>query len=124
MAHYFRMWASIRLVVVFLLLCGSVGFRVTGAFPRSLIRIDVHRFAFEPNSIELKKGRSVTLSLTSDDVEHGLTIPGLGVDVHLPAGVTTAIVLTPRRSGTFTGYCNAYCGADHHAMSLTVEVRQ
>lgn len=119
------MWGTVRTVTAFLLLGASSVFPAA-ASRRSrppAVRIEARRFEFVPDTLNLKKGKTITLRLTSRDVEHGLRIPGLGLDVVIPAGATTDVTLTPRQPGTFAGKCDIYCGADHHTMTLTIEVR-
>ena len=109
-----------------LLLSTSVGLRAIGpesGFHERVVRIEASRFEFTPNNIILKRGERVRLRLTGNDVKHGLRIPELGIDIVIPAGKAADLVLAPAKTGTFVGKCSVFCGADHKAMALTVEVR-
>jgi len=86
------------------------------------IEIVAKRFAFEPSEITVKKGESVTLSITSEDVDHGLAIEELGVRAEVKKGESANIPLTAESEGTFSGKCAHFCGRGHGTMTLTVHV--
>ena len=89
-----------------------------------VIEVHAKRFAFTPAEITLTKGETVTLSFTSDDVTHGLTIPELGVSTEISKGKVTRIELTPQQAGTFQGRCNHFCGVGHGSMTMSVTVKE
>jgi cytochrome c oxidase subunit 2 len=102
------------------------------AFQRSAIHaeeqpqvIEIHakRFSFTPAEITITKGEKVTLSLTSDDVTHGLVIPELGVNATIPKGKATKVDVTPQQAGTFKGQCGHFCGVGHASMLFSVQVK-
>jgi len=87
-------------------------------------RIEIHarRFVFQPNEITLKKGETVTLALTSDDVAHSLLIEGLHVNAPITKGHTTEVTITPTTVGDFPGKCGRFCGSGHGHMTFLVHV--
>ena len=89
--------------------------------PRS-IAITAKRFEFVPSTITLKKGETVKLVVTSEDVTHGLFIRPLKIDTDLTPGKTEELSVTPQTAGTFTAICHHFCGAGHGNMKLTVVV--
>jgi cytochrome c oxidase subunit 2 len=91
------------------------------AEPRT-IAITAKRFEFVPSTITLKKGETVKLVVTSEDVTHGLFIRPLKIDTDLTPGETQQINVTPQSAGTFTAICHHFCGAGHGNMKLTVVV--
>lgn len=87
------------------------------------IDVVASRFSFQPSEITLKKGESVTLSLRSTDVTHGLVIEPLHVRVEeLHKGQSSDVVLSPETVGTFEGKCAHFCGKGHGSMVFTVHV--
>ena len=86
------------------------------------INIVEKRFSYEPSEITLKKGESVILTLSSDDVTHGLTIEELGIKTEVRKGYTEEVALTPSETGSFEGKCSHFCGRGHGSMSLKVNV--
>ena len=86
--------------------------------------IEVHakRFSFSPAEITLKKGETVKLVVTSDDVTHSLVIPDLHVDVPTTQGHPGEATITPDKSGDFKGKCGHVCGIGHGSMKFVVHV--
>ena len=89
--------------------------------PRVVV-ITAKRFEFSPSTITLKKGETVKLVVTSEDVTHGLFLRPLKIDTDLTPGETQQITVTPQTAGTFTAICHHFCGAGHGGMKLTVVV--
>lgn len=92
-----------------------------GKEPRAIV-ITAKRFEFVPSTITLKKGETVKLVVTSEDVTHGLFLRTLKIDADLTAGETQQFTVTPQAAGTFTAICHHFCGAGHGGMKLTVVV--
>lgn len=89
-------------------------------------RIDVvaKRFVYSPSEIIVKKGDFVVLSLTSEDVEHGLKFKELNLDTEIKKGTASELKFTATRAGDFVGRCSHFCGAGHGSMTLTVHVTE
>jgi cytochrome c oxidase subunit 2 len=87
-------------------------------------RIEIHakRFSFTPAEITLKKGETVTLALTSDDVPHSLLIKGLNVNGTITKGHFTEVTVTPTTVGDFPGKCGRFCGSGHGTMTFIAHV--
>ena len=92
--------------------------------PERIIKITAHKFAYEPDRIDLKVGEPVVLELTSKDVTHGFKIPDLGLRADLEPGETARVRLVPEKAGTFEFYCDNFCGIDHENMSATIVVHE
>jgi cytochrome c oxidase subunit II len=87
------------------------------------IDIVASRFSFEPNEITVKKGESVTLSLRSMDVTHGLVIEQLHLRIdEIHKGRSADVAFSPDTTGTFEGKCAHFCGKGHGSMIFTVHV--
>jgi cytochrome c oxidase subunit 2 len=86
------------------------------------IDIAVKRFEFSPSKVTLKRGETVTLRFTSQDVTHGLFVRSLKIDTDIPAGQTKEITITPQAVGVFTAICDHFCGSGHGNMKMTFEV--
>jgi cytochrome c oxidase subunit 2 len=90
--------------------------------PVRTIAIRASKYKFEPSEITLKKGETVKLELTSEDVKHSLVVPGLHLDAVMKKGQTTDVVITPEEAGDFKGECGIFCGFGHHRMHFLVHV--
>ncbi|HTD97060.1 MAG TPA: cupredoxin domain-containing protein [Edaphobacter sp.] len=86
------------------------------------IEIHAKKFAYEPAEINLVKGTTYKLHLTSDDVPHSLRIKSLGLNGAMKPGEFNDVLFTPDQSGEFKADCGLYCGVGHTKMSLTVHV--
>lgn len=86
------------------------------------ITIHAKKFEFIPAEITLTKGQPVKLELTSDDVEHSLVVPDLGINGIMNKGVVTNVMVTPAQVGDFKGKCGKYCGSGHNKMRFVVHV--
>jgi cytochrome c oxidase subunit II len=87
-----------------------------------IIRITASTFEFKPSEIILKKGVPVTLELISPDRHHGLKIAAFHFRADIQPGVVEKIRFVPDKVGTFTFYCDVFCGDGHEDMSGTLRV--
>lgn len=76
-------------------------------------------FTFNEDKFYVKAGEEVTLTLTSKEGAHGITIPDLDVAINEPNGTVT---FTPEKPGEYPMACSVYCGAGHGDMSATLVV--
>ncbi len=56
------------------------------------------------------------------DVIHSFWIPQMGQKQDLVPGLTTKIVVTPTRTGSFTLICTELCGLGHATMRAPAKV--
>jgi cytochrome c oxidase subunit 2 len=120
---------NLRLRVFAAALCVCLGILLSGtgrvrADNLPAIEVTAKRFAFSPDKITLKKGRTVKLRLHSEDVTHGFFLRPLKLDEEIPAGQTTDVIVTPAEAGTFTTICDHFCGANHGNMNMTIVVEE
>jgi len=87
------------------------------------VKITASKFHFTPDRITLVKGQPVTLQLTSTDRTHGFMVRPLGIDTDIDPGKTTAIAITPEKTGTYVAICDHYCGLGHNSMKMTIVVQ-
>lgn len=92
------------------------------AMAERTIVIHAKKFDFGPSEITLKKDQPVKLELTSDDVEHSLVVPALGISGIMKKGETTDVMVTPKEAGDFKGKCGKFCGLGHGKMHFVVHV--
>ena len=87
-----------------------------------VINISAKRFGFTPDHITVKKGETVKLRLTSEDVTHGFFMRALKIDETIEPGKPTEVTLTPQMAGTYTTICDHFCGVNHGNMKMTIVV--
>lgn len=74
------------------------------------------KYSFTPARIEVKKGDTVEITLTSTDVEHGLRIPAFNIDEQIAPGATKTFSFVADQAGEFPFTCSVYCGSGHGDM--------
>ncbi len=80
-------------------------------------------FSFNPSSITLPVGSTVTFYVTSPDVVHGFYIARTDVNMMAVPGWVNSDTHTFTRGGTYLLICHEYCGAGHQNMFAKIEVR-
>lgn len=90
--------------------------------PVKTITIHAKKYEFMPAEITLKKGETVKLELTSDDVRHSLEVKALGINGDMQKGKITDVTVTPEQTGDFKGKCGHFCGMGHDKMHFVVHV--
>ena len=66
--------------------------------------------------LELEKGQSYRLHLSSMDWQHGFSLQPTNVNVQVHPGYELVMTVTPNATGEFSVVCNEYCGIGHHMM--------
>jgi cytochrome c oxidase subunit 2 len=87
-----------------------------------VIKVNSRKFEFLPGTITLKKGVPVVLELTSSDVIMGFNVPDFKTRATIIPGVVTRIRIVPDKVGTFTFFCDVFCGDGHEDMSGLITV--
>jgi cytochrome c oxidase subunit 2 len=82
-----------------------------------VVKISARRFEYSPREIRLKKGEPVVFELTTLDRMHGFNCPDLGVRADIKPGEVVRVRAVPDKVGTFTFFCDIYCGEGHEEMS-------
>ncbi len=78
------------------------------------------RSSFEPTSIEVNQGDTVTVHLTNieqtTDETHGFAISEHNINVTIDPGETKTVKFVAARTGVFPFYCTNFCSALHQEM--------
>jgi cytochrome c oxidase subunit 2 len=112
-----------RLLVVLLMGSAAAGAVRLAAQSPTEIRIGAKKFEFHPNKVTVKLGQPVVLVLTSEDRIHGFKMTDFALRTDIVPGRETRVTLTPDKAGSFTFFCDVFCGDGHEDMdgTLTVE---
>jgi len=114
-----------RRIFVALLVGGAAGGAVCLAAESPVeIHISAKKFEYHPNEITAKLGQPLTLVLTSLDRIHGFKLPDFNLRTDIVPGQETRVTFTPDKAGSFTFFCDVFCGGGHEDMegTLVVEV--
>lgn len=89
-----------------------------------VLYVEISDWQFSPSTITVKKGEEVSLELESVSGDHGVSIPGLGINVAVSQGDIMYVDIPTDTVGTFEGVCNVPCGSGHRDMHITVIVTE
>jgi len=78
----------------------------------------------EINELHIPLGRSIKLTLASQDVIHSFFLPEFRIKQDVVPGRYTSLWLKANKLGTFHLFCSEYCGTHHSAMTGRVIVME
>ena len=67
--------------------------------------------------LELEKGQSYRLHLSSIDWQHGFSLQPVNINIQVQPGYEHVLTITPDQSGQYGIVCNEFCGIGHHTMA-------
>ncbi|TAL58442.1 MAG: hypothetical protein EPN86_00110 [Nanoarchaeota archaeon] len=74
------------------------------------------QYEFIPDTITVKEGDKINLTIKSVDVNHGFSIPGLGINEQLTPNEEKIIWIEAGKKGEYNFFCSVFCGAGHSQM--------
>jgi cytochrome c oxidase subunit II len=72
--------------------------------------------------LELEAGKSYRVHLMSMDWLHGFSLQPENINIQVHPGYDHVVTLTPTAAGTYSIFCNEYCGINHHTMASKLYV--
>ena len=89
-----------------------------GAAPQpQTIKLSVKKFEYSMKEITVKKGTLVVIEITTEDRQHGFSLPDFNLRGDVNPGQVTRISFTPDKSGEFEYLCDFFCGDGHEDVS-------
>jgi cytochrome c oxidase subunit 2 len=110
------------IAVAFFIGLGAGTAHVAAQPAEQVIRITAKKFDYTPNHITLKKGVPAVLEFTTADVLMGFNVPDLGVRADIVPGQITRLRIVPDKAGSFTFFCDIFCGSGHEDMTGNITV--
>jgi cytochrome c oxidase subunit 2 len=110
------------IAVAFFIGLGAGAAHVAAQPTEQVIKITAKKFDYTPNHITLKKGVPVVLEFTTADVLMGFNVPDLGVRADIVPGKVVRLRIVPDKVGSFTFFCDIFCGSGHEDMTGTITV--
>ncbi len=74
--------------------------------------------------LELEKGQTYRLHISSMDWQHGFSLQPINVNTQILPGYEMVLTITPDTSEHQTIICNEYCGIGHHMMTGKIYVTE
>ena len=73
--------------------------------------------------LELERGKTYRLHLTSMDYQHGFSLQPENINIQVIPGYEHVVTITPNRTGNYAIVCNEFCGIGHHKMVSRLYVK-
>ena len=102
----------LMLVLVGTFIIQALAFQASAEDTPQAVTLTLGDYRFDPDSIEVRSGQPVTLTLINKDgiTPHNFSLQdtkaGLDIDTSVSAGSTSVIEFTPEQPGSYTFYCN------------------
>jgi cytochrome c oxidase subunit 2 len=84
--------------------------------PDTVRQIVMKRWEIDPARLEVPQGARVELVVTSTDVEHGIAVPGLGINEPVQPEHPAVIRFLAQTPGAYPMRCSVLCGRGHNKM--------
>lgn len=118
----------VTLIVLVGIPAGIFGYRAWRTTAEDIEIVDIiarvpEQGGFTPDRMTFQQGEEVRFRLSSPDVVHGFTIPGLGVNVdEIYPGKVVEVDVALDKPGRYAFACTRWCGVDHWRMRGVIEV--
>jgi len=91
--------------------------------PDQRVHLLMKQWEMIPRTIVVAPRAKVELTIESDDVQHGLSVPGLNIDESVKKGEPVVVRFIASQPGSYVMRCNILCGRGHDEMKgkITVE---
>jgi cytochrome c oxidase subunit II len=99
--------------------------RKTPAFsgpPDTIRAIVMKKWEIVPSRIEVPQDARVELVVTTTDIEHGIAVPGLGINEPVQPEHPAVIRFLARNPGTYPMHCSILCGRGHDQMTGVIVI--
>jgi cytochrome c oxidase subunit II len=84
--------------------------------PDTIRQIVMKKWEIDPARVEVREGAHVELVVTSTDVEHGIAVPGLGINEPVQPEHPAVIRFLAQMPGIYPMHCSVLCGRGHDRM--------
>lgn len=85
--------------------------------PDTIRQIVMKKWEIVPGRLEIPQGARVELVVSTTDVEHGLDVPGLGINEPVQPEHPAVIRFLAQTPGTYPMRCSVLCGRGHDKMT-------
>jgi len=122
-------WTAVPAVLVTAIsIVSAVALAQNDRLPKKHLRVNVtaqqFAWAFQyptkngltSSSLRVPLGQAVELKMQAKDVIHSFWVPQFGQKQDVVPGITTRLVITPNRLGTYPVVCTELCGEGHALM--------
>jgi cytochrome c oxidase subunit 2 len=121
-------WLVIVVAILVALLAATIWFTPYGkSTPANaqVVKVDARQFFWKLTPATVRVGRPVAFVTRSADVNHGFGIykgHRFIAQIQVVPGVSSTLVHTFHKPGTYTVLCLEFCGVNHHGMIASFKV--
>ena len=84
--------------------------------PTEHIKVVLKKYSFDPPVIKVKSGDNIELEVSAADVQHGFSVPQLGIKEAVQPGQPATITFKAPARGEYDIECSVICGPHHDDM--------
>ena len=90
--------------------------------PDTVIAIVMKKWEILPDRIQVPQGAKVELVVSTADIEHGLGVPGLGINEPVQPGKPAVVRFLAETPGVYPMHCSILCGRGHDQMTGVIVI--
>ena len=90
--------------------------------PDTVLSIVMKKWAIVPDRIVVPQGARVEMVVSSTDVEHGIAVPGLGINEPVQPSKPAVVRFLAQTPGTYPMHCSILCGRGHDKMTGVIVI--
>lgn len=107
---------------LFIALLGVSGCKQTESGKHIPVQVVMKKYSITPTEIRVKEGEMLRFEVHTEDVQHGISIPELGINQPVNPGKPAYFTYKAVRKGTFNIECSVICGRGHDDMRAKLVV--
>lgn len=110
-------FALVAITALLMLVALGVPLPAVASSPQTRrIEVNARQFAYEPATLNVNRGDTITFHLESLDATHGLFVDGYAVNIQAEPGKSAEVTFVADKEGKFKFRCSVSCGALHPFM--------
>ena len=110
-------FALVAITALLILVALSVPLPAVASAPQTRrIEVNARQFAYEPATLNVNRGDTITFHLESLDATHGLFVDGYAVNIQAEPGKSAEVTFVADKEGKFKFRCSVSCGTLHPFM--------
>ncbi|MGA7521694.1 MAG: cupredoxin domain-containing protein [Acidobacteriaceae bacterium] len=90
--------------------------------PNTVLSVVMKKWVIVPNRIVVRQGARVELVVSSGDIEHGIAVPGLGINEPVQPRKPAVVRFLAQTPGTYPMHCSILCGRGHDKMTGVIVI--
>lgn len=90
--------------------------------PDTVLSVVMKKWAIVPDRIMVRQGARVEMVVSTTDVEHGLAVPGLGINEPVQPARPAVVRFLAQTPGTYPMHCSILCGRGHDQMTGVIVI--